>query len=188
MQKFNVDVAKLKREWPHLRSLPLNPNGELKPVMLISSDNIDLVSPLSYRLGPTGAPRGVRTLFGWTVQGKLSPYSRQINSRTLMQDANLKCLYTQCVPTDFDKLNQSVERLLKMESLSSLTEREATRSRLDKRAIAKLERDTDREEVDGISRYRTPLLWAKDDVKLYSEPRSVIPRLRALERKCTREP
>ena len=187
-----MDLTQLQKEWPHLQGLPSLPDGDISPALLLASDHVDLISPLSYRLGLPGAPRGVQTLLGWSIQGNLSTYSQQVNSKTLANDFHLKCLNTATTPISMGGFNQSlyqmVERLWKMESLVSVSEKEACRSRMDKRAVAKLEQETYRESVDGVLRYHTPLLWIREDVKLFSQPKAVIPRLRSLERKCIKEP
>ena len=184
----HINMTKLKEDWPHLRSLPALPDGEINPVLLIASDNVDLVSPISYRLGPPGVLRGVRTLLGWSIQGQVSTYSQPNNACVLARDNKFKCLATTAKPLDMEGLHHMVERLWKLDSFSQTSEKEASRSRQDKRALSKLELDTDQEEVNGIPIYCTPLLWIGDDVKLHSEPKAVIPRLRSFERKCARDP
>ncbi|KAK7886711.1 hypothetical protein WMY93_026332 [Mugilogobius chulae] len=68
------------------------------------------------------------------------------------------------------------------------SEKEVTRSKQDKEALELLQNKTERVQVDGVSRYATPLLRCKNTSKLQAGPESVMALLRSTERRLTKDP
>ncbi|XP_038063119.1 uncharacterized protein LOC119733821 [Patiria miniata] len=68
---YNLSAEKLQAKWPHLRELPLFTANKVRPAVLIGADHIELTMSTEVRTGPkTSSPVAVKTLFGWTVQGR----------------------------------------------------------------------------------------------------------------------
>ena len=66
---------RLKREWPHLKSLPLpEPVGDGVVDLILGSAALDLMEAREpVRFGPPGGPVAKRTSLGWIVGGKTRP-------------------------------------------------------------------------------------------------------------------
>ncbi|XP_023666073.2 uncharacterized protein [Paramormyrops kingsleyae] len=171
-------VDGLKRKFKHLKSLPLEPFYNAKPLLLIGSDHPHLITPIKpVRLGPPGGPAAVKTRLGWTLQG---PVSRiQCNN-------SQQCLFlSTCSP--MSELYSQVEKLWQLDTLPYQNEKLVTQSRRDQEAIELLEAKTQRVEVDGVRRYATPLLRVASMPILRAPPQAVLPHLRAIEKRLMRD-
>ncbi|XP_073782539.1 uncharacterized protein [Danio rerio] len=173
-------VASLKKRYKHLADLPLESFAFVKPLVLIGADYPQLISPVEpVRLGPPGGPAAIRTRLGWTLQGpahliQWAPTTQQ-------------CLHTS-ISSPTLELMQNVERLWKMDALPYQSTRLAVRSKEDKEALELLEVKTKRVQDAGIFRYATPLLRKQGVPPLRAQKESVLPSLRALERRLARDP
>lgn len=83
-------------------------------------------------------------------------------------------------------LQTHVEKLWQTDTLPYVSEKAATRSKLDQQALEWLEQRTVRVNVDGIMRYATPLLRRKDSPCLQA-PKSACLSLRSTERRIANE-
>ncbi|KAM9771400.1 uncharacterized protein ACBT44_004334 isoform 1-T1 [Syngnathus typhle] len=132
-------VSHLQRKFKHLRGIPIPTFREVKPLLLIGSDQPHLVTPIEpVRLGPHGSPAAVRTRLGWTLQGPCQSTGRPAHPA--------QCLFTS-VPPPMDDLYRHVERLWQVDTVPYRPEREVTRSKQDQQAIALLETKTGRTEA-----------------------------------------
>ncbi|KAM9825435.1 uncharacterized protein ACBT44_006125 isoform 1-T1 [Syngnathus typhle] len=173
-------VSHLQRKFKHLRGIPIPTFREVKPLLLIGSDQPHLVTPIEpVRLGPHGSPAAVRTRLGWTLQGPCQSTGRPAHPA--------QCLFTS-VPPPMDDLYRHVERLWQVDTVPYRPEREVTRSKQDQQAIALLETKTGRTEVSGILRYATPLLRHAAMPLLQAPKESVMALLRSTERRLLKNP
>ncbi|KAK0139447.1 hypothetical protein N1851_023835 [Merluccius polli] len=98
-----------------------------------------------------------------------------------------QCLFTSGPPLT-DELFKHVEQLWKVDTLPHQWEKEVTRSKQDKQAIALPEANIIRTDVDGVLRYATPLLRHTGMPQLHAPKESVMPLLRSTERRLLRNP
>lgn len=179
LAEHTYPVAMLQQKYKHLRGLPLPPVNRAQPLLLIGSDMPHLITPVQpVHAGPPGGPVAVCTQLGWSLQG---PVDTVHPSSGIQQ-----CLRIATASTSTD-LHQNVERLWQMDILP-YSEKVVTRSKEDQRALNMLQTATTRTTVDGVSRYATPLLRRTTDTTLHAPKEAVLPRLRSIERKLTKNP
>ncbi|KAL0149827.1 hypothetical protein M9458_054875 [Cirrhinus mrigala] len=173
-------IASLKRRYKHLADLPLESFVQVKPLVLIGADYPHLLTPvIPVRLGPPGGPAAIRTRLGWTLQGPAD--------FTQWGPSIQQCLFTS-VSSQLTELMQNVEKLWKMDVLPYQSSKLAVRSKQDKEALELLEARTRRVQVAGIPRYAMPLLRKQGVPPLRAPKEAVLPSLRSLERRLTRDP
>ncbi|KAL0199428.1 hypothetical protein M9458_007968, partial [Cirrhinus mrigala] len=173
-------IASLKRRYKHLADLPLESFVQVKPLVLIGADYPHLLAPVEpVRLGPPGGPAAIRTRLGWTLQGPAH--------FTQWGPSIQQCLFTS-VSSQLTELMQNVEKLWKMDVLPYQSSKLAVRSKQDEEALELLEARTRRVQVAGILRYATPLLRKQGVPPLRAPTEAVLPSLRSLERRLTRDP
>ncbi|KAI7812768.1 hypothetical protein IRJ41_008898 [Triplophysa rosa] len=150
LSEHTYPVAALQHKYAHIRSLPLPQIERAQPLLLIGSDMPHLLLPVKpVRMGPVNAPIAVHTRLGWTLQGPVG-YSQTATS-------NQQCLHIS-VDSQNAELIKNVERLWQTDTLPYLNETVATHSKQDRHALTLLQTHTARVEVDGLTRYATPLL------------------------------
>lgn len=180
LAKHTQPVSALQQKFRHLKGLPLQHIVEVQPVLLIGSDYPHLITPVEpVRLGPPGGPAAIKTRLGWTLQG---PTQELRHSLTEQQ-----CLFTSTLPSSADLYSQ-IERLWQIDVLPWRSEKASTRSRHDQEAIDLLEARTVRVEVDGVRRYATPLLRAKNMPQLRAPKEAVLSQLRGIEKRLAKAP
>ncbi|XP_033637433.1 uncharacterized protein LOC117298338 [Asterias rubens] len=179
LSEYSYPVEALKKRWSHLRQIPLPPINKACPLILIGSDYADLIHPIQpVRFGPRGAPLAVCTKLGWSLQGPANLLQSQSEEQ--------QCLFTTTLQPTTDLL-KNVERLWQADILP-YSEKQVTRSKQDKQAIATLEEKTIRIEIDGVQRYATPLLRTKDDNKFRATKEAVMQNLKRNERRLQKHP
>ncbi len=172
-------VASLQKMYKHLVGLPLQQIDRVQPVLLIGSDCPHLVTPIEpVHLGPPGGPAAVRTRLGWTLQGPTHEIKHGLNTH--------QCLFTTISPNA--DLFAQVEKLWQMDVIPYRNEKVVTRSKLDQEAIRLLQEKTVRVNVDGVMRYATPLLRTQHMPTLHMPKEAVLPQLRNIERRLTKNP
>lgn len=170
----------LREKYQHLKGLPLHDFNEVCPVLLIGSDYPHLITPVEpVRLGPPGGPAAVKTRLGWTLQGPVQ------HMRLEMTDQ--QCLFTSVSSPQSD-LQKQVEKLWQMDVLPWRSEKACIRSKRDQEAVELLETKTIRVNVDGVKRYATPLLRAKNMPEMKAPKEAVLSQLRSTERRLTKNP
>lgn len=180
LAKHSHPVTLLQRKYQHLKGLPLHAFAQVQPLLLIGSDHHHLIMPMEpVHFGPPGGPAAIRTRLGWTLQGPANVLQHQIPEH--------QCLFTSVTSTSSELL-QHVERLWQLDILPYRNEKVVTRSRCDQEAITLLETKTVRVNVNGVFRYATPLLRKRDMPELKAPKESVLPNLRALERRLSKSP
>ncbi|KAK0138068.1 hypothetical protein N1851_025731 [Merluccius polli] len=168
LAQHTYPIDRLQRKFKHLRGLPLPAFNEVKPTLLIDSDQPHLITPVEpVRLGPPG--------LGGHFKALCSSWGGHLS------------LHNACSPLT-DELFKHVERLWKVDTLPHQREKEVTRSKQDKQAIVLLEANTIRTDVDGVLRYATPLLRHTGMPQLHAPKESVMPLLRSTERRLLRNP
>ncbi|XP_051502834.1 uncharacterized protein LOC127411354 [Myxocyprinus asiaticus] len=137
-------------KYQHLKSLPLQSFGGVRPLLLIGADNTHLITPISpVRLGPSGGPAATQMRLRWTLQGPVRLLKDQLSPQN--------CFFVSLTPAELE-LKRDIKRLWQIDVLPYRCEKQVTRSKEDREAISLLEAKTTRVEVNGILHYATPLL------------------------------
>ncbi|XP_005167247.1 uncharacterized protein [Danio rerio] len=173
-------VKVLMKKYKHLRGLPIPEIDHVRPVLLIGSDFPHLLIPTQpVHIGPAGGPVAICTPLGWTLQGPASLMHVPSDEQ--------RCLFTAVGPTHLD-LQRHVEKLWQIDTLPYISEKAATRSKLDQQALELLEQQTVRVNVNGTMRYATPLLRRKDSPCLKAPKSVCLSLLRSTERRIINDP
>ncbi|KAJ8357474.1 hypothetical protein SKAU_G00202680 [Synaphobranchus kaupii] len=173
-------VQMLQRRHTHLRRVPLQPFFNARPLVLLGSDHVHLITAAKpVHRGANGGPIAIHTTLGWALQGAEGCGPEQ----TTVQ----QCLFSSVASPD-DLLYQNVERLWQLDVLPFRNEKMVVRSREDQEAMNILETKTWRVNVEGSQRYATPLLRKTGAPKLNSFTHSVIAHLRATEKRLKKDP
>ncbi|XP_071104136.1 uncharacterized protein [Haliotis cracherodii] len=137
--------------YPHLQNLPLPAISDAKPLILIGSDNADLILPLQpVRAGPQGTPVAIYTRLGWSLQG---PCASESNRKQ-------HCILTRTLHEPQLQITDDVERLWKINILPYTT-KQVTRSKLDHFAFKTLEDKTVKVTVDSEIHHVIAVDWAQ---------------------------
>nr|XP_054592608.1 uncharacterized protein LOC107395320 [Nothobranchius furzeri]XP_054592609.1 uncharacterized protein LOC107395320 [Nothobranchius furzeri] len=172
-------AEQLKKKYIHLQKVQIKGFNQVQPLVLLGSDNAHLITPVRPVLrGSSKGPVAVCTKLGWAIQG---PASSMPTS-----EGELQCLNMCLSPAE--ALHQDVKRLWQLDVPPYRTEKEVTRSKEDREAVAMLETKTLRVPVDGVERYATPLLRRRDFPRLCVSPEAVKGLLRSTERKLAKNP
>ncbi|XP_073715795.1 uncharacterized protein [Misgurnus anguillicaudatus] len=176
LSEHRYPVKSLMRRYPHLQGLPLPNVDKVQPLLLIGSDFPHLLLPKQpVRTGPPGSPVAVRTALGWTLQGpaNLNP-----------TDEHSHCYFTMSPNSE---LQRHVERLWEVDINPYANTRTVIRSKEDQQALELLEQRTVKVEVDGVTRYATPLLRRKASLTLWTPKYTLLPQLRSTERRLAKD-
>ncbi|XP_041855091.1 uncharacterized protein LOC121648781 [Melanotaenia boesemani] len=134
-------VELLKAKYQHLQRVQLQGFNHVQPLVLIGSDNAHLITPVRPVLrGPAQGPVAVCTKLGWAIQGP---------SSSMPTKQEVHCLNISC-SSPAEALHQDVQRLWQLDTPLHRPEKEVTRSKEDREAIAMLEAKTIRVPVDGV--------------------------------------
>ena len=179
LAEYTYSLSALKQKYRHLEGLSIPSLHKVHPTLLIGSDHPELIVPIEpVRLGPPGGPAAVKTCLGWTLQGPSKHLQDQLSAS--------QCLFTSASPkTD---LYHQVERLWQLDTLPFRSEKVVTRSKQDQEAVDMLDKSTVRVEINGVHRYATPLLRAKDMPRLQAPKEAVMSYLRSTERRLAKDP
>ena len=185
LAEHSCPASDLKREYSHLRGLPLPDFVHARPLILIGSDHSHLLVPKEpVHMGPCGGPIAVHTALGWAVQGPANALPRPPTSGA--QALFTLCNTVSCPATA--ELMENVERLWRLDSFPHRKEKEVTRSKQDHYCLELLEMKTKVKETGGVSRYATPLLRAPNSPQLTSSTHNLMPWLRGTERRLKKDP
>ena len=180
LAQYTYPIEHLQSKFRHLRGIPLPAFQGAKPCLLIGSDQPHLITPVEpVRLGSSGSPAAVHTRLGWTLQGPIQLMGRPSHTT--------ECLFISATQPP-EELFKHVQRLWQVDTLPHQREKEVTRSKQDRQAVALLEAETVRVEVEGVHRYATPLLRHASMPPLHAPKESVLPLLRSTERRLLRDP
>ncbi|KAL4008256.1 hypothetical protein ACER0C_002108 [Sarotherodon galilaeus] len=178
LSQHSYPVKALMQKYAHLQGLPLSPVDRVQPLVLIGSDFPHLLVPTKpVRSGPPGGSLAVCTRLGWALQGPANLAQFAVEEQ--------QCLFTGSPSND---LLQHVERLWKADVLPYTNMKTATRSKEDQKALEALEQRTTRVQVEGVTRYATPLLRRNDSPRLWAPRLALLPQLRSTERQIARDP
>ncbi|XP_070410955.1 uncharacterized protein [Nothobranchius furzeri] len=178
LSEHSYPVKSLMRKYSHLEGLPLPLVDRVQPLLLIGSDFPHLLIPRQPVIaGPPGSPLAVCTPLGWTLQGpaNFSPVSAD----------HPHCYFT---TSPNSELQRHVERLWEVDISPYVNIKTATCSKEDQQAVDLLEQRTTKVEVDGVTRYATPLLRRKDSPLLWASKNTLLPQLRSTERRLAKDP
>ena len=102
-------MESLKKRYKHLSGVPMCGFNRVKPMLLISSDYPQLITPVRpVQTGPPGGPVAVCTLLGWAIQGPTNFLQNPTRETS--------CLHTAFLSPTLD-LHQHVERLWQIDTL-----------------------------------------------------------------------
>lgn len=164
------------RRYSHLQGLPLPKVDKVQLLLLIGSDFPHLLLPKQpVRAGPPGSPVAVRTALGWTLQG---PANLNLTGE------HSHCYFTMSTNSE---LQRHVERLWEVDITPYAKAKTVIRSKEDQQALELLEQRTVKAEVDGVTRYATPLLRRKASLTLWAPKHTLLPQLRSTERHIAKD-
>lgn len=176
LSEHSYPVKSLMRRYSHLQGLPLPKVDKVQPLLLIGSDFPHLLLPKQpVRAGPPGSPVAVRTALGWTLQGPAN--LNLIGERT-------HCYFTMSTNSE---LQRHVERLWEVDITPYAKAKTVICSKEDQQALELLEQRTVKAEVDGVTRYATPLLRRKASLTLWAPKHTLLPQLRSTERRLAKD-
>ena len=165
--------------WPHLADVQL-PNKTRGPVeVLLGADMFELIVPREVVEGPPGTPCAVRTLLGWTVTGRAPQRSVYMSDEQCVHHVRVSDELTA-----LHDLQNQVKQFWTTEAFGTKYEHADLHSDSDKRALSILDSTTKR----VGERYETGLLWRDDGVQLPDNHEAAATRLKAVERRLTRDP
>ena len=179
LSRYGYPMELLVKRYPHLGNLGINLAKEVKPTLLLGSDNVRLTLPKHVIQGPQGCPIAVQTPLGWTLQGPISLR----NQNTLQTH----CLFIGAGHED-GALLENVQRLWQLDVSPYKNVKMYTRSKEDHRAMDLLQNKTKRVQVRGVLRYATPLLRKEPMPTFKVPPGVVMPCLLSVERRLSRDP
>lgn len=172
-------VQTLQKRYAHLRGVPLHPVHRVRPLVLIGSDQVHLITAKEpVRQGTRGGPVAVRTALGWALQGAVMCTTDHAPVQ--------QCFFLSTSHLD-DLLYRNVEWLWQLDVLPFRDEKLVVRSRQDKEAMDLLESQRQQVTVMGVQRYATPLLWKPGALKLKGSMQSVLANLRSTERRLCKD-
>ncbi|XP_048259935.1 uncharacterized protein LOC124119260 [Haliotis rufescens] len=178
LSNYTYPVKDIQEIYPHLKNLPLPAISDAKPLILIGSDNADLILPLQpVRAGPQGTPVAIYTRLGWSLQG---PCAFEPNRKQ-------HCFLTRTLHEPQLQITDDVERLWKIDILPYTT-KQVTRSKLDHFAFKTLEDKTVKVTVDSEIHFATPLFRIPDKTVLKTGKESVLENMRRTERRLSKHP
>ncbi|XP_057679968.1 uncharacterized protein LOC130908509 isoform X2 [Corythoichthys intestinalis] len=173
-------IQMLQKRYSHLKGIPLKSFNNVRPLLLLGSDQVHLITATEpIRKATKGGPIAIRTVLGWALQGAQHDQKEQVPIQ--------QCLFTSVTSSD-DLLYRNVEKLWQLDVLPFRNQKIVTRSHEDQEAMNLLETKTQRLEVEGVKRYATPLLRKIGGPTLHSSIQSVMPHLRATEKRLKRDP
>lgn len=173
-------VHTLQRRHAHLRKIPLQPFHNVRPLVLIGSDHVPLITATEpVCRSAKGGPIAIHTTLGRALQGAEGCDPSQTSVH--------QCLFLSAASTE-DLLYRNVERLWQLDVLPFQSKKLVIHSREDQEAINLLENRTQRVDIGGVQRYATPLLRKSGAPKLKSPIRSVAANLRSTEKRLKKDP
>lgn len=177
LSEHSYPVKSLVRKYSHLQGLPLPMVDKVQPLLLIGSDFPHLLIPKQpVRAGPPGSPLAMRTALGWTLQGPAN--------LNLLTGEPPHCYFTMSPNSE---LQRHVGRLWEVDITPYTNTKTATRFKEDQQALELLEQRTVKVEVDGVTRYTTPLLRRKASPTLWVPKHTLLPQLRSTERRLAKD-
>jgi hypothetical protein len=87
MNPMIVNWAEIKKDYSHLRDLPLKPFTRKAPDILLGLDNSHALCPLDGRVAGPGMPYAVLTKLGWVAQGHVKDIGQTVCDRKKVSKA-----------------------------------------------------------------------------------------------------
>ena len=182
----NINLPKLRehpgdiaRKYDHLRHVDMPTLDNLEVTVLIGQDNINLISPVRVKQGPSSAPSASLFKLGWTISG---PHTVLDDSKTQHSMHHTALFCSNCLEQD-DGLNQKVSHWWKAETIPLESK---TKSNDPEVLLAtKILNTTCVKQTDG--RYETGLLW-KDDSSLSDNRSQALTHLNHLVNRLQKKP
>lgn len=138
-------VQTLKRKYAHVQGIPLQLFHNVRPLVLIGSDQVHLITAKEpIRQGTKGGPVAIHTALGWALQGTVMGNT----GHTPVQQS----LFISTAYPD-ELFIRNVERLRQLDVLPFRNEKLVVRPKQDKEAMHLLESQTQRVIVKEEQRY-----------------------------------
>ncbi|XP_058827095.1 uncharacterized protein LOC131687069 [Topomyia yanbarensis] len=169
----SIKIQDLANRFEHLKGLSANDYDADAPQIIIGLDNLHLFAPLESRVGGVGEPIAVRSALGWTVYGPDKPVS---SAKAFVNHHITHTVSNQ-------ELHEMLGAQYALEELSTSMVPLAE-SNEDKRARDILQKTT----VRVGDRFETGLLWKNDVPDFPDSYPMAVRRLKALERRLSRNP
>ncbi|XP_062538448.1 uncharacterized protein LOC134206736 [Armigeres subalbatus] len=173
----SLDAENMKKQFPHLRGLPIESYKCARPRILIGLKHAHVSLVLQSREGRHEQPIAIKTRLGWTVCGgsdaENAPNMVHYSFHVGMREGS----------TDED-LHQAMKEYFALDSLGVTKSSEALLSSEDQRSCRLLESLT---KFNG-ERYETGLLWRYDDIRLPDSRPMALRRHRLLEKRLRKDP
>ncbi|XP_055622908.1 uncharacterized protein LOC129766407 [Toxorhynchites rutilus septentrionalis] len=170
----SLDYSVLRKQFPHLRGLPVHSYESASPTILIGLDNSFLKATLRLREGSKGDPMAAKTRLGWTIYGTLNA-----EAKTAVHHQ-----FHICAHSSDEDLHNLVKEFFKVEAVGS-GKSSVVESDDDQRARKILENTTVR---TASGKFQVGLLWKYDCIEFPNSKPMAERRLRCLERRLASKP
>ncbi|XP_055714778.1 uncharacterized protein LOC129808899, partial [Phlebotomus papatasi] len=163
LRPAELDVVKLKKQYPYLKSIPIPSFKKEKPLLIIGEDNVKLTVPGEVIEGRRNRqPLACRTQLGWVVSGSDGCRNRKP--------------VVACVT---ERLISLVESTSSTENFGVMAPTAQSGARADKKALDSMQQTVVRKE----GRFEVGLLWKKDQVNMPPSRAMAMKRLYYVEKK-----
>lgn len=174
----DLDWEAAQRDWPHLSDIPQPTNLDQKVTMVIGYDVPKALDILETRRDPEAsdtAPRGLRTIFGWTIAGP-----QELEG----MDGTKSVYYTAATEEEDEALDEAFRRFISIETFGTLPGIKRPVPPDDAKALVIFESSI---RHDG-ERYVIALPWKDGQPDMPHNEEAARARFDQLERKFGREP
>ncbi|XP_062708631.1 uncharacterized protein LOC134288289 [Aedes albopictus] len=171
-----LDMDEMRRQYPHLRSVPIESYERVRPRILIGMKHIHVSLVLKGLEGKLDEPIATKTRLGWTVCG----VSCENTASSLVHFS----YHVKSNETSDEDLHQTMKEYFALDSLGVMKPSQALLSSDDQRACKLLESST----VYNGNRYETGLLWRNDNIRLPDSRPMAIRRHHHLQKRMQSEP
>ncbi|XP_055632837.1 uncharacterized protein LOC129773265 [Toxorhynchites rutilus septentrionalis] len=170
----SLDYSALRKQFPHLRGLPVHSYESASPTILIGLDNSFLKATLKLREGSKGDPMAAKTRLGCTIYGTLNA-----EAKTAVHHQ-----FHICAHSSDEDLHNLVKEFFKVEAVGS-AKSSVVESDDDQRTRKILENTTVR---TASEKFQVSLLWKYDCIEFPNSKPMAERRLRCLERRLASKP
>ena len=169
----SVNWTEIKKQYDHLRDIPVDSVGEMTIDVLLGLDAAFLMAPLEVRRGKHDEPYAELTRLGWVIAG---PVPTTSNAAKLI-------LRTRVVEGEED-VNHQLRKFWEIDSFGVRAEETVTFTGSEQHAVDKMNETCRRVE----SGYELGLLWKDDKPQLPNNYETALCRLESVERRLRKDP
>ena len=169
----SVDWTEIKKQYEHLRDVPVMSVGETAVDVLLGLDAASLMVPLEVKSGKHGQPCAELTPLGWVISGPVPTTTKPVK----------RILRVHVVDGEEDA-NHQLRKLWEIDSFGVRAEATTSYTRSEQRAVDIMNETCRRVE----SGYELGLLWKADRPPLPNNFKSALSRLESVERRLQKDP